>query len=273
MKKRLATRERIVRRGSRQVVYAPAADEAPKQPLPWRVYLKRAGLTVVSVGLLWTIFFSGWLNVRSIRLHGEHALTNQAVADDVQKYFERFPTQRNILFLQTTELADYIRTAHPTLEKVNINRTVLLGINVLLKETQPAMIWQSGTKFWLIGEDGRVLREAEEGDVSFGRVIDAAQVQINTGDKVADEGFVSFVREVYRIAQEKNIELDQVFITDTTRELNLKLKTGVTIKMAVERGAGEQMEAYQSTIETAARDNVQVKEYVDVRVIGKTYYK
>lgn len=273
MEDRISKAERKVRRGSRQVVYAPAAEEAPKQPLAWRVILKRIGLIIFSGALVWIIFFSGWLNVRNIRLQGKHSFAADTIAADVKDYLERFPTQRNILFLQTKELSDYIRTAHPTLEKVNINRTVFLGIDVHMQETQPALIWQSGSKDWLIGEDGRVLRMVEAGDASFGRVIDVAQIQIDIGEKVADSNFVGFVREVFDISRNENIEIDKMFISDTTRELNIQLKSGVTIKMVVQRGAGEQIDAYQKTIQTAARENITIKEYVDVRITGKTYYK
>lgn len=265
--------ERRVRRDRRQVVYTPVVEETPKQPLAWRVIIARAGLILASVALLWVIFFSGWLNVRNVRLQGKHSFAAETIASDVKSYFERFPTQRNVLFLQTKELSDYIRSLHPTLEKVNISRTVLLDINVLLQETEPALIWQSGSKDWLIGEDGRVLRVVTEGDASFGRVIDIAQIQVGSGDKVADSNFVSFVREVYEIGRNNNLEIDKVFISDTTREINVQLTSGVIIKMAVQRGAGEQMVAYQKTIQTAEREGTPIKEYVDVRITGKTYYK
>jgi cell division septal protein FtsQ len=265
--------ERQVRRGARQVVYAPAADEAPKQPFQWRVYMKRVGIGIAVVALIWVIFFSGWLNARSISLQGKHSLTRETVADNVEDYLDRFPTQRNILFLQTEELASYIQQQHPTLQKVNINRTLLMGISVAITESQPALIWQTGSKSWLVGEDGRVLRFAEEGDASFGQVIDTAQLDVKAGDKVVDANFVDFTRAVYSGAQEKGLTIEQVSIGETTRELLVAVRGGVVIKMAVERGAGEQLEAYLKTIETAKREGKPVREYVDVRVVGKTYYK
>jgi len=266
-------RERQVHRGARQVVYAPAADEAPKQPFQWRTYMKRAGLALLAVAFAWVVFFSGWLNMRSITLQGKHSLTQDTVASDVKDYLERFPTQRNVLFLQPRELATYIQQQHPTLQKVNINRTLFFGVNVVITESQPALIWQSGSKAWLVGEDGRVLREAEEGDVSFGRVIDTAQLDVGVGDRVADQNFVGFTRGVYKAAEGKGVAIQQISIGDTTREILVAVQGGVVIKMAAERGAGEQMEAYLKTIETAKKEGKAIREYVDVRVVGRTYYK
>lgn len=273
MNDEITPRERRVHRGARQVVYAPAADEAPKQQFAWRTYMKRAGLALVAVIVAWIIFFSGWLDMRAIKLQGEHSLTQETVADDVKEYLQRFPTQRNILFLQPQELARYIQQKHPTVQNLNINRTLFLGVNVTISESQPALVWQTGAKSWLIGEDGRVLREAQEGDVSFGRVIDTAQLDVRTGDRVADANFVQFTRSVYQVAQEKGVAIEQVAIGDTTREIIVAVQGGVVIKMAVERGAGEQIEAYLKTIETAKQEGKPVREYVDVRVVGKTYYK
>lgn len=264
---------RRVSRGARQVVYAPATDDLPRRPFSWRTYVKRVGLALVAVALVWVIFFSGWLNIRSITLLGEHSLTQEAASDDIKGYLGRFPTQRNILFLQPRELATYMQQKHQTVQKVNINRTIFLGVNVTIVESQPALIWQSGAKSWLVGEDGRVLRETESGDVGFGRVIDIAQLDVKTGDKVADQKFVSFSRDLYRLAHDKGIVIEQVSIGDTTREILVTVQGGVVIKMAVERGVGEQLEAYQKTLETAKREGGGVHDYVDVRIVGKAYYK
>lgn len=272
-KNKQASVERQVHRGARQVVYVPAADETPKQPFQWRVYVKRVGLLGLAIALVWIIFFSGWLNIRSVKLQGKHSLTNETVASDVEAYLKQFPTQRNVLFLQPRELASYIKEKHPTLNKVNINRTIFLGVNVVIAETQPALIWQAGGQTWLVGEDGRILRAAEQGDSSFGRVIDTAQIEVRAGDKVADANFVDFARTVYAEAQKQAVAIEHIAIGETTREVLVAVQGGILIKMAVERGAGEQLGAFLSTVETAKKEGKVIREYVDVRVVGKTYYK
>ncbi len=265
--------DRQVQRGARQVVYAPSANETPKQPFKWRVYLRRAVFLTLITSLIWVIFFSGWLNIRSISLQGKHSLTKETVASDIESYLKEFPTQRNVLFLQPSELARYIEDQHPTINKVNINRTLLLGVKVNINETQPALVWQSAGRLWLVGEDGHILRVAQASDTSYGRVVDTAQIEVREGDKVADARFVEFTRSLFSQANEKNITIEYLSIGETTREVLAMVKGGVVIKMAVERGAGEQLEAYLATVADAKKAGRAINEYVDVRVVGKTYYK
>lgn len=265
--------DRQVRRGARQVVYAPAIHETPKRLHQWRVYLWRVGLIIFVLLSGWIIFFSGWLNIRSVKLQGQHSLTNEVVAQDIELYLKQFPTQRNVLFLQPTELAQYIKERHSTAEKVNINRTLFLGIMVKINETQPALTWQSSGSVWLVGEDGRILRAVQAGDSSYGRVVDTAQIEVHEGDRVADVGFVNFARAVFRQSQERHITIEYLSIGETTREVLAKTKGGIIIKMATERGAGEQLDAYLSTVQEASKSGHTIKEYIDVRVVGKTYFK
>jgi len=223
--------------------------------------------------LVWVVFFSGWLSVRGISIDKNQPLSKATLEEDLASYLEERPTQRNVLFLQPDTFEQYLQDKHPTLRKVNINRTLLLEVRVQMQESEPAMVWQSGGASWLIGDDGRVLRVAKEEDMKYGKVIDTVQLEPKIGDRVADREFARFVSELYRESATKNISVVQVEIGETTQEIIVRLIDGTYIRMATTRGAGEQLAAYEATRATAKSSGKAVVEYVDVRVVGKTYYK
>jgi len=262
---------RVVRRGS--VSVSAAEESTPKRQLPWRTVLHRV-LFIGGVAVLaWVVFFSGWLNVRGISLDKNQPLSKATLEEDLTAYLEERPTQRNLLFLQPDTLELYLQERHPTLRNVNINRTLLLQVRIQMQESEPAMVWESGASMWLIGDDGRVLRKAQEGDMKYGKVIDTVQLEPKVGDRVADREFARFISDLYRESATKNISVVQVEIGETTQEIIVRLADGTYIRMASTRGAGEQLAAYEATKSAARNSGKTVGEYVDVRVVGKTYYK
>lgn len=262
---------RVVRRGA--VSVSAAEESTPKRQLPWRTMLHRMLFIGGVAALVWVVFFSGWLSVRGISIDKNQPLSKATLEEDLASYLEERPTQRNVLFLQPDTFEQYLQDKHPTLRKVNINRTLLLEVRVQMQESEPAMVWQSGGASWLIGDDGRVLRVAKEEDMKYGKVIDTVQLEPKIGDRVADREFARFVSELYRESATKNISVVQVEIGETTQEIIVRLIDGTYIRMATTRGAGEQLAAYEATRATAKGSGKAVVEYVDVRVVGKTYYK
>ncbi len=262
---------RVVRRGA--VSVSAAEESTPKRQLPWRTMLHRMLFIGGVAALVWVVFFSGWLSVRGISIDKNQPLSKATLEEDLASYLEERPTQRNVLFLQPDTFEQYLQDKHPTLRKVNINRTLLLEVRVQMQESEPAMVWQSGGSSWLIGDDGRVLRVAKEEDMKYGKVIDTVQLEPKIGDRVADREFARFVSELYRESATKNISVVQVEIGETTQEIIVRLIDGTYIRMATTRGAGEQLAAYEATRATAKSSGKAVVEYVDVRVVGKTYYK
>lgn len=262
---------RVIRRGA--VSVSAAEESTPKRQLPWRTMLHRVLFIGGVAALVWVVFFSGWLSVRGVSIDKNQPLSKATLEEDLKNYLKERPTQRNVLFLQPDTFEEYLQDKHPTLRKVNINRTLLLEVHVQMQESEPAMIWQSGASSWLIGDDGRVLRVAKEEDMKYGKVVDTVQLEPKIGDRVADREFARFVSELYRESAAKNISVVQVEIGETTQEVIVRLIDGTYIRMATTRGAGEQLAAYEATKVTAKSSGKAVVEYVDVRVVGKTYYK
>lgn len=265
--------ERKVRRRGQFVYPAETQAPAPKKPIPWRQIFWRIGIFVGAAVIAWLMFFSGWLNIRGVEVKGNSTISREAIQQAADTYLDTHPVQRNVLFLNTRDMATAIKTREATLASVKVNRTLFMKVQVQVQESQPSLVWQSGDQLWLIAEDGRVLRPAKPGEGSFGRIIDTAQLPVKLGDRVADRRFVTFSREFITLARKQGIEIDSASIGATTRELTIRLKGGVVIRTDTSRSAAEQVSAYTQTIATAKTQGKAPAEYVDVRVPGKAFYK
>lgn len=245
----------------------------PKRRWAWRNILRTIGW-ISGIGLIaWLTLFSGWFNVKDVTLKGSNTVSEEQVEATVQSYFDTFSWQKNILFTDTHELNAALRKAYPTFSKVNIYRTIFLSLQVQVTETAPALIWKTGTQSWLIGDDGRILRQATAKDNVRGSVTDTAQLAVEAGKKVADNGFVSFILEAYKTAGEQQLTIANVTINDTTQEAILILDSGITIKTDTTSSAKLQVEAAKKTLLTGIETKTPVTQYIDTRVLGRTYYK
>lgn len=246
---------------------------APKRPWAWRNILRTLGLLAAASLIGWIAFFSGWLNVRAVTLKGSNTVSEEQLKETVDSYFDKIPLQRNILFTDVRELDVTLRKAYPTFSKVNIYRTIFLTLQVQVTETAPALIWKTGGQSWLIGADGRILRQASAKDSVKGSVTDTAQLSVEAGKKVADAGFISFVLEAYKTAGEQQLTIANVTINDTTQEAIFILDNGITVKTDTTGSAKAQMEAAKKTFTSATETKKPVTQYIDTRVSGRTYYK
>lgn len=245
----------------------------PKRPWAWRNILRTGGILIAVCAAVWIAVFSGWMNIRSVSLKGSSTVSEQQINTTIDTYFTNVPLQRNILFTDERDLTATLKKEYPTFSKVNINRTLFLGLQVRVVETAPALIWKTGGQSWLIGTDGRILRQANGKDASKGSVTDTAQLAVEPGKKVADAGFVRFVLDAYKTAGEQKLTITNVTITDTTQEATFVLDSGILVRTDTTASAKAQIEAAKKTFTSAAETKKPITLYIDTRVAGRTYYK
>jgi len=248
-------------------------DTTPQQPFAWRKLFQRSLILLGGIAIIWVLVFSGWLQVRGIEVRNSNAISNQDMTALFTSYTASNPTEKNLLFLNTDKLSSVIRARYPTVEKVNINRTLWLTLQVSVKEAEVALIWRTGTIDWVLGDDGRILKKNDATNKQLGSVKDTAQLSVKTGDQVVDRQFVKFVRDIYAQATNYGLSVVDTEIVNTTQELTLRLQNGQTIRCDTTQDAKEQLKAVQGTYDTAKRTGKPVTQYIDVRIPGRAFYK
>lgn len=250
-----------------------AEHKAPRRPIMWRKWHLRLGASMAVFFIIWALLFSQWFTVRGFEVKGSNTLSSQDVEEVFDAYIKQHPTEKNIFFVDTTQLSKALQNTYPTISKAYINRTLFLKLQVNVQETSAALIWQVGNTNWVLGDDGRILAQASGAERRLGTVRDTAQLPAKAGDRVTDRMFVSFVRNIYTLAPQQNLEVSSVEVGNTTIEANIRLNNNTVIKCDTTRGAREQLEAAYQTIQTAQRTGPPITQYIDVRAPGRVFYK
>ncbi len=251
----------------------PGENTKGKRRPHWHIILRNGLWTVGIVILAWILFGSHWLDIRGVEVRGNTTISQPEAGRRLEAYLSQRPLERNILFTRTSELARQLKADYPTINKLNINRTPFLKLQVNVTERKAALVWQTGGSRWVVAEDGIILRSAGEGETFEGTIIDSANLPVKVGDQVANSQFINFVHDVYSQGGEHGFRIVTTTIESTTRELKASIDSGIYIRFDTTRSAEEQLAAAQQAIETARKNNKPVKEYLDVRIPGRVYYK
>jgi cell division septal protein FtsQ len=84
---------------------------------------------------------------------------------------------------------------------------------------------------------------------------------------------VDFVLKLNDYFKDNKIEVEQIFVSETTSELNVKLKDGYIIKFNTSDTADSQIKSLAATLALIKSQNKKPSEYIDLRVTGKAFYK
>lgn len=239
----------------------------------WHVMLRNGLWAIAIVVLAWVLFGSHWLDVRGVEIGGNTEISQTEAQHRLEDYLNQRPLERNILFTRTSELARALKSDYPTINKLNINRTIFLKLHINAIERKAVLVWQTGGSRWVVAEDGIILRPAKEGEAFAGTILDTANLPVKAGDQVANRQFISFVHDVYAKAKDHGFTIQRSAIESTTRELKVTLDSGIYIRFDTTREAGEQLAAAQDALEAARKNNKPPREYLDVRIPGRVYYR
>jgi hypothetical protein len=122
--------------------------------------------------------------------------------------------------------------------------------------------------------NGRSLSETKDQNTNgLPVVIDGSSIPVKVGDRVVSRDFVDFVLKLNDYFKDNKIEVEQIFVTETTSELNVKLKDGYVIKFNTSDPADSQIKSLAATLALIKSQNKKPSEYIDLRVTGKAFYK
>ncbi|MEI7818710.1 MAG: hypothetical protein WCI47_01180 [bacterium] len=257
----------------RRPIFATPKQNTPLKPFSGRKILYRFGLVLFGAFVAWILLFSDWLNIRGIVLKNSNTISQSEIQTEYETYIAQYPIDNKYFFINEIRFEDAIKNRYPTVAKVNIYRTFFFKIVVDIKESTPALVWKTGNQAWIISDDGRILKPDNGKESSLGSVQDTAQITVEKGDQVTNQGFVTFIRNIYASSQAYEIKVTGVEIASTTQEATLRLAGGLAVRVDTTRSAQDQLKAAQATIATAKKDNKPITQYIDVRVPGRTFYK
>lgn len=263
-----------MRRGGRNVSVGSSSAyranyQAPKKQIHigslWRPILVAISLVFAS----YVVLFSPLFRVRAIAVQGNTKLTSSQVSDQVMQILRGSFLGDNALFVNGVELEKAIKQRNYQIEQVRVERSLLGGLRVTIREQQATLQWRSGSSVFVLSGNGVAYAELGEVDGKLPAVEDSTNLPVKTGQKIVPSSFVGFVVKIKPQLEVAGIKAEAISVSETTTEVAVKTNKGFIMKFDTTRSLESQLADYKAI---AARKIVP-KEYVDLRIAGRVFYK
>lgn len=228
---------------------------------------------VVVIFIVWFFIGAPWWKVKHIQVDGE-------ATEEVTAEIEKLRGQ-NILWLSVTHPDRVIREKQPSLQQIQILRGIPDALRVKLIEREPAMMWQSGERWYTLDATGFVYREQQlnkkaDGSLEYPAtelpiVVDRHNLPVKIGQTIVRPSFITFVEELRRrLPEELKLTMVRAEIEETSVSVRAVTDAGWSILFDTNRQLDPQLRTLTRVLATK---RAEIKEYVDVRVRGWVYYK
>lgn len=198
---------------------------------------------------------------------------------DIERLFAGSLANRSKLLIDTSAMSERIQRAYPELGQVGVvlplaGRRPIVHID----PSPPALILASPMGAYVIDTEGRVIAEASQLESSARgnliRVRDQSGLPLRRGTNALPRQSVTFIQEVTRQLTAKELTVESMELPRAAYQLDVRLKgTGYFIKFNT-RGQGRvQSGTYLALREYLRERNLTPGRYVDVRVVGRAFYR
>lgn len=216
------------------------------------------GALVLVVVILWTMFFSPVLEVRTVKVKGAERTGEALVAETTGL----IGAGQNLLLLSPAAIEASVADL-PWVQDVSVERRLPGTVKIEVTEREPAMILSLGAARWTIDAHGHVLASGEA----------AAGLPTLAGVEVAsvEPGIQLMTREsadaltVYRALPESLLEEVSAVFAPTSERITLTLKSGTAVRL----GAAEEVRAKVKVLGSLLRrlaGEGRTAAYIDLRV-------
>ena len=235
---------------------------------------KYAFYILLIVVAMYVVFFSGIFRVSRVDVQGPNSELSQDLESESNKYIKALFTGSNWLFIDAGSLKSQLQKTFTGQESITVSKTFPNRIEVKTDEQKSAIIWKTGNQRYVVSINGRSLSETKDQNTNgLPVVIDGSSIPVKVGDRVVSRDFVDFVLKLNDYFKNNKIEVEQIFVSETTSELNVKLKDGYIIKFNTSDSADSQIKSLAATLALIKSQNKKPSEYIDLRVTGKAFYK
>lgn len=225
--------------------------------LTWFLYEFTAGIHIAPVG------------VNSVDIQTERYV--RAITD----YLAARPLERMRILTNKEQLVEYLRQIVPEVSDVHrIGSGGFASTRYEIVFRKPVASWLIGSNLYFVDKNGVPFRVNYFEDPKV-KIVDNSGVPQVAGTVIASSNFLRFVGMAVDTARLFGMQVKQATIPEnTTRQIELRIaKHPYPIKLSLDRPVGEQVEDMKMAVDYLKKKRIVPKQYLDVRVSGKAYYK
>lgn len=232
---------------------------------------------MAAVGILGFLVYQS-IGIPTVTITGATTLhdTNDYAAS-IQQYLNAHPFERSRLTLDTNRLATYLQeNNHPEIATVSPNLSFGgLGVATFqLTPRKPVVSWKTGATTMYVDNNGNAFARNFYAAPAI-EVVDETGIQTSDNQVLVSNRFLGFIGKAVGRLHEQGYTVTKIVLpANTTRQILVSLDgVGYPVKLSVDRPAGEQAQDTARAVRYLAKQGIAPREYVDVRISGRAYYK
>lgn len=240
----------------------------------WRGVWHYGPYLLAAAILGYLLFFSNLFQINNISVQGPNTVLSQDLQKSAEQFLDSRLFGRNWLLLNTQDLRSTLQKSFNGQESISVDKVFPSKLIIKTDEQKPGLIWKTGSHRYIVSVNGRVMSELQRDQASsLLVVVDTSNIPVAIGDNVASRQFVAFTTAISKVLQENNLGPSEFFVRETTGELNAKTTQGYDIKFDTTTDPEIQARALQSILDHLKSSNKKPAEYIDMRIIGKAFYR
>jgi len=193
----------------------------------------------------------------------------------INEYFDDNPLRKSKLFFNGQDLSNYITSRHPEVQEFTMSSSLIFDDKFIIETKQAAFVWQSRTQSYLGDFEGVVYATTDGVDASGLPLLkDQTALEPSLGDKVAPSSSLRYVKAIEEELAAGSLKPEFFSIPVAAREVHLDIAgKPYYVKFSLDRSVVGQISELQKAIGYIDKNNVPVRDYIDIRTEDKAYYR
>lgn len=173
-----------------------------------------------------------------------------------------------------------IQQKYPEIGKVSVNFPIIGRRPIIqISPAEPKAIVTGQTSSFVVDQQGKAIMNATElpqaTKENLPLITDSIDIGSKVGDYVLPENTIEFLDTVKYQLEQKDLNIDRVELPAIANELHIRIKgQSFVVKYNLSNDARQQVGSYLATLDKLTKEGkILPREYIDLRVDGRAYYK
>jgi len=182
-------------------------------------------------------------------------------------------SQENLLTLNADDLTAKLLAKDPRVSEIDIVRNWPHSLKATVLMKIPVLVWVTGGQRYEVDSQGKVMGQITTPS-GLPAVNDGSNLPVKAGDQIVTARFSAFVSGLaVGLKGLGGLSAVSYDVKETTNDLYVKVSGGYTITFDSERSASEQLGDLKTLLAYLQRQHKKPKEYIDLRIAQRAYYK
>ena len=220
-------------------------------------------LAILVLTFVYLIFLAPWFKIKRIEIVGS---PNDQIQNELDKL-----RGHNIFSFSSLSLEQKLISQNRNFSNIKIYRGIPDTVRVVFENRNPKLIWESSGSQYLVDSNAVLYKQLDLNDNSLlPKVVDSSNLAVKIPEQISSADFVEFVNSANSELKKSNFKIQHFEVAETTFQLTAVNEDQIKIMLNVLEPLSEQMNALNKVYIANKND---IKEYVDLRVEGRVYYK